>query len=65
MNQLLNHYSAEVQRILAKYPPEVKRSAVMPLTDQSSVETARASSPGGSGGVARQGGGSGCAGASA
>ncbi len=31
MNQLLNHYSAEVQRILAKYPPEVKRSAVMPL----------------------------------
>lgn len=31
MNQLLNHYSAEVQRILAKYPPEYKRSAVMPL----------------------------------
>lgn len=31
MNELLNHYSAEVQRILAKYPPEYKRSAVMPL----------------------------------
>lgn len=31
MNQLLNLYSAEVQRILAKYPPEYKRSAVMPL----------------------------------
>lgn len=31
MNQLLNHYSTEVQRILAKYPPEYKRSAVMPL----------------------------------
>ncbi len=31
MNQLLNLYSAEVQRILVKYPPEYKRSAVMPL----------------------------------
>ena len=31
MNQLLNQSSAEVQRILAKYPPEYKRSAVMPL----------------------------------
>ncbi len=31
MNQLLEKYPAEVQRLLAKYPPQFKRSAVMPL----------------------------------
>ena len=31
MNELQNKYSAEIQRILAKYPPDQKRSAVMPL----------------------------------
>lgn len=31
MNHLLATYPEEVQRILAKYPPEFKRSAVMPL----------------------------------
>ncbi|GAP07390.1 MAG TPA: NAD(P)H-dependent oxidoreductase subunit E [Anaerolinea thermolimosa] len=31
MNQLLQKYPEEVQQILAKYPPEFKRSAVMPL----------------------------------
>lgn len=31
MNQLLNQYTDEIKTILAKYPPEYKRSAVMPL----------------------------------
>jgi len=31
VNELLNLYPDEVRRILAKYPPEYKRSAVMPL----------------------------------
>lgn len=31
MNQLLNQYSAEVAQIMAKYPAEAKKSAVMPL----------------------------------
>lgn len=31
MNQLLQEYPEEVGRILAKYPPEWKRSAIMPL----------------------------------
>ena len=31
MNQLLQNYPAEVKGILAKYPPQFKRSAVMPL----------------------------------
>jgi NADH-quinone oxidoreductase subunit E len=31
VNELLQQYPEEVQRTLAKYPPEFKRSAVMPL----------------------------------
>lgn len=31
MNQLLTQYPNEVAQILAKYPPEFKKSAVMPL----------------------------------
>lgn len=31
MNQLLQKYPAEVNNLLAKYPPQFKRSAVMPL----------------------------------
>lgn len=31
MNELLKKYSEQIQNILAKYPPERKRSAVMPL----------------------------------
>ena len=31
MNELLNSHHEEVERILAKYPPEHRRSAVMPL----------------------------------
>ncbi len=31
MNRLLKEYPQEVEEILAKYPPEQKRSAVMPL----------------------------------
>ena len=31
MNQLLALYAQEIENILAKYPPERKRSAVMPL----------------------------------
>ncbi len=31
MNHILSQYKAEVDQILAKYPPEFKRSAVMPL----------------------------------
>ncbi len=31
MNRLLKEYPEEVEKILAKYPPEQKRSAVMPL----------------------------------
>jgi NADH-quinone oxidoreductase subunit E len=31
VNELLSNYPEEVQQILAKYPPEYKRSAVMPL----------------------------------
>ncbi len=31
MNELLSKHGDEVQRILAKYPPEEKRAAVMPL----------------------------------
>ena len=31
MNQLLQNYPAEVNGILLKYPPQFKRSAVMPL----------------------------------
>jgi len=31
VNHILSQYKAEVDQILAKYPPEFKRSAVMPL----------------------------------
>jgi len=31
VNELLSKYPDEIQQILAKYPPEFKRSAVMPL----------------------------------
>ena len=31
MNELLAKYPQEIEAILAKYPPEFKRSAVMPL----------------------------------
>lgn len=31
MNELQKQYSDEIRQILAKYPPEFKRSAVMPL----------------------------------
>jgi NADH-quinone oxidoreductase subunit E len=31
VNELLNHYPEEIRKILAKYPPEFKRSAVMDL----------------------------------
>ena len=31
MNQLLSKYPEEINAILAKYPPDRKRSAVMPL----------------------------------
>lgn len=31
MNELEKKYSKEIEKILAKYPPEQKRSAVMPL----------------------------------
>lgn len=31
MNKLAEQYSEEIQQILSKYPPEQKRSAVMPL----------------------------------
>jgi NADH-quinone oxidoreductase subunit E len=31
VNELLNQYPEEVRQILAKYPPEYKRSAIMPL----------------------------------
>ena len=31
MNQLLQNYPQEIQAILAKYPADRKRSAVMPL----------------------------------
>lgn len=31
MNELQDKYSEEIEQILAKYPPEHKRSAVMPL----------------------------------
>jgi NADH-quinone oxidoreductase subunit E len=31
LNQILTKYPQEVERILAKYPPEYRRSAVMPL----------------------------------
>ena len=31
MNDLLSNYSQDIKRILAKYPPDQKRSAVMPL----------------------------------
>ena len=31
MNELLNQYPQEIEQILAKYPPERRRSAVMPL----------------------------------
>ncbi len=31
MNELQREYPEEIERILAKYPPEYKRSAVMPL----------------------------------
>ena len=31
MNQLVDKYADEIQAILAKYPPDQKRSAVMPL----------------------------------
>lgn len=31
MNSLLNKYPQEIQSLLAKYPPEAHRSAVMPL----------------------------------
>ena len=39
MNQLLQKYPEEVQQILAKYPPEFKRSAVMPLLYLAQRET--------------------------
>jgi len=31
VNKLAEKYADEIQKILAKYPPEEKRSAVMPL----------------------------------
>ncbi len=31
MNEILSQYKEEVEKILAKYPPDFKRSAVMPL----------------------------------
>lgn len=39
MNQLLQKYPEEIQQILAKYPPEFKRSAVMPLLYLAQRET--------------------------
>jgi NADH-quinone oxidoreductase subunit E len=38
VNELLEKYSQEVQRILAKYPPERKRAAVMPLLHLAQAE---------------------------
>ncbi|MEA4909935.1 MAG: NAD(P)H-dependent oxidoreductase subunit E [Chloroflexi bacterium] len=43
MNQLLNRYSEEVHQILAKYPPDRKRSAVMPLLYLAQRSTGRVS----------------------
>ena len=43
MNELLNKYPDEVRRILAKYPAEFKRSAVMPLLYLAQRETGRVS----------------------
>ena len=38
MNALLSKYPEEIQKILAKYPPEYKRSAIMPLLHLSQRE---------------------------
>lgn len=39
MNALLSKYPEEIQKILAKYPPEYKRSAIMPLLHLSQRES--------------------------
>lgn len=39
MNDLLTQYPDEIRAILAKYPPEFKRSAVMPLLYMAQRET--------------------------
>jgi NADH-quinone oxidoreductase E subunit len=38
LNALLSKYPEEIQKILAKYPPEYKRSAIMPLLHLSQRE---------------------------
>jgi NADH-quinone oxidoreductase subunit E len=43
VNELLNNYPDKVRRILAKYPAEHKRSAVMPLLYLAQSETGRIS----------------------
>ena len=43
MNELINQYSDEVRHILAKYPPEYKRSAIMPLLYLAQRATGRVS----------------------
>jgi NADH-quinone oxidoreductase subunit E len=43
VNELLNNYPDKVRRILAKYPAERKRSAVMPLLYLAQRETGRIS----------------------
>lgn len=39
MNELIQNYPEEIRQILAKYPPEYKRSAVMPLLHMVQRET--------------------------
>jgi NADH-quinone oxidoreductase E subunit len=39
LNALLSKYPEEIQKILAKYPPEYKRSAIMPLLHLSQRES--------------------------
>ncbi len=39
MNELASKYNDEISRILAKYPPEYKRSAIMPLLYLAQRET--------------------------
>jgi NADH-quinone oxidoreductase E subunit len=43
LNELRNKYSEEIERILKKYPPEYKRSAVMPLLFLAQRESGRIS----------------------
>ena len=43
MNELKKKYSEEIRHILAKYPPEYKRSAVIPLLYLAQRETGRIS----------------------